>query len=213
MERFLTPARLWPAGVTRLHVYLLPDLTVDAGLAGLLSRCRAVLDTVPFVAAVPDPWLHATVQMITGRAAAQISTHERQRLVAALTAALADVPACSLTVGSVMASASGVVADMDGDLPGEPFHEIYLRCRQAIADALGPDAIAYETLPPHLTLGYGIAPGDSGTVQSALRRQVRPSHATMTVRQVHLLDVVQDADRSQYRWTPVARIPLGAGPR
>lgn len=45
-----------------------------------------------------------------------------------------------------------------------------------------------------------------------LRRRVRPSHAGMTVRRVHLLDVVQDADRSEYRWTSVAEVPLALDP-
>jgi hypothetical protein len=59
--------------------------------------------------------------------------------------------------------------------------------------------LEYDTIPSDLTIGYGTGPGDSGRLQSMLRRRVRPSHAAMTVRRVHLLDVVQDAAKSEYR--------------
>jgi hypothetical protein len=150
-----------------------------------------------------------TVQMVTGRSAQEIGPAERQRLVDALAGVLADLPPFTLAVGSVLAGMSGVLADVDADLPGQPFHEVYIRVRAAIVEVCGPAAVAADTLPPHLSLGYGIGPGDSGRLQGLLRRRVRPSHAVMTVRQVHVVDVVQDADRSEYRWTPVARVPLG----
>ncbi|MEU8006447.1 2'-5' RNA ligase family protein [Catellatospora sp. NPDC049111] len=207
VKAFLTGDRVWPTGWTRLHVYLLPDLRQDQGLAGLVRGCRAAMAPFGFLSPVPDPWLHVTVQPVMGIPAAEIGPGERDKLTARLTEALSDVPAFTLTAGSALASVSVVLADLDGDLPGEPLHTVHARTRTAISDVLGSEAVAYQAMPGHLTLAYGTGSGDSGRVQAALR-QVRPGHAALTVREVHLVDVAQDTRAAGYRWTPVARIPL-----
>lgn len=208
MKPFLTGGRLWPPGWTRLHVYLLPDLARDRDLARLVHGCRAAMAPFPFLAPVPDPWLHVTVQPVMGVPAAEIGPAERAKLADRLTEALADVPAFTLTAGSPLASVTVVLADLDGDLPGQHLHTVHARCREAVAAVLGSEAVAYEAMPGHLTLAYATGTGDSGRVQAALRQQVRPSHATLTVGAVHLLDVTQDLRTASYHWTPVARIPL-----
>ncbi|MEV4415854.1 2'-5' RNA ligase family protein [Catellatospora sp. NPDC049609] len=208
MKPFLTGGRIWPAGWTRLHVYLLPDLDHDTDLARLVGGCRAAMAPFPFLAPVPDARLHVTVQPVMGIPAAEIGPGERAKLTARLSEALADVPAFTLIAGSPLASVTVVLADLDGDLPGEPLHTVHARSRGAIADVLGSEAVAYEAMPGHLTLAYATGTGDSGQVQAALRQRVRPSHATLTVREVHLLDVTQDRRTASYHWTSVARIPL-----
>ncbi|WP_166384485.1 2'-5' RNA ligase family protein [Catellatospora methionotrophica] len=207
MKRFLTGDRVWPPGWTRLHVYLLPELEQNQDLARLVRDWRAAMAPFGFLAPVPDPWLHVTVQPVMGIPAAEISPGERAKLTALLTEALADVPAFTLTAGCALASVSVVLADLDGDLPGEPLHTVHARTRTAISDVLGSEAVAYQAMPGHMTIAYATGSGDSGRVQAALR-QVRPAHAALTVREVHLLDVTQDTRAAVYRWTPVARIPL-----
>lgn len=204
----MTGGRIWPPGWTRLHAYLLPELRHDHGLAQLVAGCRTTVAAFDFLAPVPDAWLHVTVQPVMGVPAAEIGPGDRDKLVARLTDALADVPAFTLTAGSPQASITVVLADLDGDLPGQPLHTVHGRTRAAIEDVLGPSALAYDALPGHLTLAYATGAGDSGQVQAALRKRVRPGHAPLTVRAVHLVDVAQDVRGSAYRWTPIARVPL-----
>ncbi|MFD0580947.1 hypothetical protein [Dactylosporangium darangshiense] len=104
--------------------------------------------------------------------------------------------------------------DLDLDLPGEPFAMLSERVGTAIRGVFGADALRYDPGVPHISLAYAAGPEDSGVVQSQLRRAVRPNRAPLTVGAVWLLDVIQDAGRSQYRWhEPIARIPLQGGPR
>lgn len=210
MKRVMNRSTLWPAGETRLHVYLLPELHLDVDLARLVSACRSVTAAYPYITPVHDQWLHATVQMVTGRPADAVDDATRDRLAACLQAELADLPPFTVTAGSPIAGLGGVLLDLDQDLPGEHFHELYTRTRRAISTSLGAGAVDSVTLPPHVSVGYANADGDSGEVQSRLRRTVRPSHARMSVREVHLVDVVQDVARCEYRWRPVARVPLGS---
>lgn len=209
MEAFFTARNRWPAGWTRLHVYLCPDLSTDRALADLIARTQTVLTGIPWLALVPVDWLHLTVQQISQPQAAQITPAQRQQLLDALGAHLAPVAPFQLTVGSVLVGASGVVADVDGDQPGQPLHDLHARTRTAISSVLGPAAIDRNAMPPHLGLGYGLGPGSSGHLQSALRRAVRPPHATMTVDRVHLVDVTQGT--TGYTWTTVGQVPLTAG--
>ncbi len=204
MKPFPSGDLIWPAGQTRLHVYLLPELAVDSALGELVAGCRAAMAGYP-VAAVADPWLHITVQMITGRPAQEIGQTQRAALRTELAAHLADLPSFTLIAGSPLAGRSGVILDLS---PDKPFREIHERTRAAICDVLGPGSLDYDAFPAHLALAYATGHADSDFLQSALRR-VRPSHAPVTISAVHVVDVDQDARRHQYRWIPVATVALG----
>ncbi|MEV6927056.1 2'-5' RNA ligase family protein [Dactylosporangium sp. NPDC051485] len=213
MERFISDARVWREP-SRFHVYVLPDLHRDQALAGLIGKARTVMAGYPAIAAVPDAWLHATVQMVTGRAGDDITTGQREALTAAVQHRLGGVAPFTVTAGSALANRSGVVLDLDGDEPDEPWTALSSGVRDAITDVFGPGSTDYDPGPPHITLGYAHGPADSGEVQSALRRTVRPSHAPLHVDAVWVLDVIQDPARSEYRWRqPVARIPLHGSAR
>jgi len=214
VDAFLNPARLalWPSGHSRLHVYLLPDLTVDRELAALIGGCREVLGGfADAVQIVGDPWLHTTVQMVA-RPAADITDDQRRQLIDRLRHHLSILAPFRLSCGSPLATLSSVLLDQDGDAPGGSFTVIHTHVRQAIRDVLGDDVLAYDTLPPHLTIGYGAGPADSGRIGSTLRKQVRPSHAAMTVAAVWLVDVTQHIDPVGYQWETVARIALDGQP-
>lgn len=208
MERFITAARTWPER-SRWHVYVLPDLDADPDLRRLVGQSRAVLDRHPALSAVPDPWLHATMQMVTGRAGDDITGAQRAALIDALHERAGGLAPFTATAGAVLAGRSGVAVDLDQDLPGEPFAVLGERVRDAIGAVFGADGLRYDPGIVHISLAYATGDGDSGEVQGQLRRAVRPSRARLSVGAVWLLDVIQDPVRSQYRWhEPIARIPL-----
>jgi hypothetical protein len=208
VDQFVTAERIWPEA-TRWHVYVLPDLDTDAALRRLVEQSRTVIGQHAALSVVPDAWLHATVQMVTGRAGADVTEMQQAALVAGLHEHVGILAPFTATGGSVQANRSGVVVDLDLDLPGEPFAVLGERVRAAIRGVFGDEGLRYDPGTPHITLAYATGHEDSGIVQSRLRRTVRPSRAPLTIDAVWLLDVIQDADRSQYRWhPPIARIPL-----
>ena len=208
MERFITAERTWSER-SRWHVYVLPDLDADPDLRRLVEQSRAVLARYPVLSAVPDPWLHATMQMVTGRAGDDITEAQRAALIGALHEQVGGLAPFTATAGSVLAGRSGVVIDLDQDLPGEPFAVLGARIRAAIGAVFGDDGLRYDPGIPHISLAYATGDGDSGDVQGHLRHAVRPARARLSVGAVWLLDVIQDPVRSQYRWhEPLARVPL-----
>ncbi|MDG4795206.1 2'-5' RNA ligase family protein [Micromonospora sp. WMMD1082] len=213
MQRFITGARTWATGTRKLQVYIVPDLTRDTALHDLVTRTRSVVrpDFSHCLAEVPDEWLHATVRAVAGIPSADISTAQRAAFTSALTDRLAAVPAFTSTAGPPMATMTSVLIDVDGDHRGGPWKALDSAVKAAIADVFGGAASAMDPSPAHVTIGYGVADEDSGRIQSALRKQVRPARARLSVDEVHVVDVEQDATASTYRWETVARIPLGAG--
>ncbi|NUW30531.1 hypothetical protein HTZ77_03705 [Nonomuraea sp. SMC257] len=210
MDKFIQGSTVWPEGITKMHLYLVPDLEVNKELASLVRDCRAVIDRYPGIQIVPDPWLKATLQLITGVTGAQVNASTREALSDALAAALAELEPFTLSVGPALAGATGVALDLDQDLPGQRLYECYERVRAAIVSVLGDGAVEYSALPPHLTLGYGLESFDSGVVQEALRRQVRPGRAAWLLDEIWLVEVTQDVVHNQYRWlAPAHRIRLG----
>ena len=209
MDRFIAGPVVWAAGETRLHVYVLPNLSVNLQLRELVHRIRSVIASYPALSPVPDEWLHATVQAITGAPADGVSLHQRTEMVAALRRQVAGMAPFEVTAGAPIADQAGVLLDLDQDMPGEPFDMLSSGVRAAIGEIFGESALQHDPGPPHVTLGYASGPEDSGVVQAMLRRQVRPGRAPMRVDAVYLVDVIQDAALSQYRWrTPIAVIPL-----
>ncbi|GHJ48121.1 hypothetical protein Cs7R123_54630 [Catellatospora sp. TT07R-123] len=214
MRRFLGRRRTWPDGFGLLHVYLVPDLDRDRDLARLVDDCGRIMSGYDFIPPMAPHWIHATVAPVMGVPSATVDAAVRAEFASRLRAALSGVPAFTLTAGSPLAGASTVALDLDGDLPGQPLHTVYTLTRKVIGELFGPGALEYEAMPGHLTLAYASGAGDSGDVQSALRTRVRPSHAPMTVGEVHVVDVVQHRDPvTYYSWTVIDRIPLRAPER
>ncbi|WP_433531343.1 2'-5' RNA ligase family protein [Micromonospora sp. CA-263727] len=213
MQRFITDARRWAPGIRKLHVYIVPDLTRDIALHDLVARTRSVVRPAfgHCLAEVPDEWLHATLRAVAGVPSADISATQRAAFTSALTDGLAAVPAFTSIAGPPMATTTAVLLDVDGDHPGGPWRAMGAAVTAAIAAVFGDAALAMDPGAPHLTVGYGTAEEDSGRIQSLLRKQVRSARATLSVNEVHVVDVAQNAADSSYRWETVARIPLSAG--
>ncbi|WP_158632442.1 2'-5' RNA ligase family protein [Micromonospora sp. Llam0] len=194
----------WPPGTTLLHVYVLVQPERDRDLTRLVDGGHAVLEGFP-VSPVPHEWLHLTIDQITDRPAAEISQDERDSLAAELRIRAAKLAPFTVTVGSMLSYHSGVIADVspDGDLGA-----LYETVHEGIRAVRGDAAVRYPHSLPHLTIGYARAEADSDEVQRRLRR-VRPSHATLTVDKVHLVDVTADAEAQTITWETVAPIALG----
>jgi 2'-5' RNA ligase len=204
MDTFIAGDTLWPDGWTKLHLYVVPNLDE---IKPLVDVYREVIDQFEFIAPVRDEWLHATVQMIDGRPAREVSPDQRAELEARLRDQLSQLPAFTVTAGGAVANRSSVVLDLT---PDRDFTEIIHRSRTVIRDVLGDNAVKHSSSRPHITLGYARGPGDSGVVQSKLRNatDLRP---TLTVTEVRLVDVTQDPVLHEYRWDDIARLPLGPG--
>lgn len=168
MKTFIAGSRLWPAGVTLLHVYALPR-TEEIG--DLVRACRPVLDRTGVIAPVADEWLHATLVKI-GVPAAGVGPDRRADLVEALRRNLADVAPFRLVAGPPLATGSGVLLDLT---PDDRLADLVTRVHTAAADVVGEHLLTPPSGPPHITLGYAIGDTDSGPVDSALRR-IRPRY-------------------------------------
>jgi hypothetical protein len=103
------------------------------------------------------------------------------------------------------ATYSGVIADLH---PDEELTALHQEVREAIREVLGDDAVRYPWSTQHLTLAYAHAEADSDEVQRRLRR-VRPSHASLHIDAVHLVDVTADSTAKTITWDHLAAIPLG----
>ncbi|MFF5225502.1 hypothetical protein [Dactylosporangium sp. NPDC000521] len=132
MERFITAERTW-AERSRWHVYVLPDLDTDPDLRRLVAQSNEVLARYPSaLSVVSEPWLHATMQMVTGVAGDDVGEARRAALISALHDEVGGLPPFTATAGAVQAGRAGVAVDLDQDLPGEPFAVLGERVRAAI---------------------------------------------------------------------------------
>lgn len=98
----------WQSG-SLLHVYALVDTEQDHELAALVRGAHQALKGFP-ITPVALPWLHITLDQITGRHAALIPQGDRDELVAALTKRLATVDPIEVLVGSMLSYPSEVAA-------------------------------------------------------------------------------------------------------
>jgi 2'-5' RNA ligase len=197
----------WPIGATLLHVYLLVDPDRDADLIRLVEAGQAAVADFP-ISPVPRRWLHLTVDQVTDGPAAEIPPAERDALIAELRTRTAAVQPFDVAIGSMLSYHSGVIADVhpDGDLAA-----LYETVHDGIRAVRGETAVRYPYTVPHLTVGYAHGEADSDEIQRLLRR-VRPSHATLHIDAIHLVDVAASSGPVRgITWEPVATIQLGTG--
>lgn len=207
MRPFPPQNEVWLTGETRLHVYAVPDRAANADLLNLVDRARLVCaEFADSNVLVDEEWLHATVRQIV-RDARDVGEHQRWLLAGELQQSVSGLVPVMLTASGLSAGTGGVLLDLDG---GEPWHELSRRVTQAIARVCGPESITYDPGPPHISVTYCRREIDSGQLESALRQHVRPARAPFVVREVHLVDVIQDADTHTYTWRNIARVPLGS---
>lgn len=194
----------WPAGWTKLHVYLTDLDEVKA----VSESYRPVIDLAEGDLPVPHEWLHATVASVECDAAT-IADDTRGKLIDRLRQKAAEVPAFKLTVGPALAATGGVLLDT---FPGTHFDALVANCVEAINEVVEGDVGRPCGGPGHVSLSYrsGSIAADPrrGAIQNRLR-DVRPGRTEITVTGVDLVRVIQSDDATTYTWEHVARIPLG----
>ncbi|MFE0776907.1 2'-5' RNA ligase family protein [Streptomyces sp. NPDC058861] len=202
----------WPPGSTLLHVYAVPDWSDPhhQELLDLVTGISKVLDAakVP-IRPVPRRWLHLTIDQIAVPTAS-ISQEDRDRLIAELRSRLAALPPVEVQIGSALSYPTGVICDVHPDKELAAMHAVV---QDVVRDVLGAEAATYPWSPPHLTLGYAHAETDNDALQRRLRR-VRPSHATLRLNALDLVDVSANTGGSAptITWHEVASLPLHTGP-
>lgn len=128
MDTFIAGDTLWPEGWTKLHLYVVPD---PHEIKPLVDMYREVIDQFECISPVRDEWLHATVQMIDGRPAREVTPDQGAELEARLREQFSQLPAFAVTAGGAVANRSGVVLDLT---PDRDFTELIHRSRSAIRD-------------------------------------------------------------------------------
>jgi hypothetical protein len=199
--------RIWPKGLTLLHVYAVVDLDHNPEFAELVRGIRAATKDEP-LSHVGDRWFHITLYQLSEKGDAVLVTEvEREALADALRLRLQRVQPFAITAGSALSYPTGIVFDLG---PDEPLNALRDAVTAAIEDVRGADATEYSTGVLHLTEAYASAEADSDQIQRRLRR-VRPSHAPVYIDAVELVDVAADQERKTITWKSLARIPLSAG--
>jgi hypothetical protein len=203
---------LWEAGraPSLLHAYCTVDLGRNPELAELVRGVRDATQDDPLTH-VGDEWFHITLYQLSSRAAHDVPEVERQSLVSELTTQMRSFAPFTITVGSPLAYATGILFDLG---PDEPLNELRTAATRAFELVYGADATAYETGVLHLTESYATAEVSMDHFHQIHRRlrRVRPSHAPLRIDSIELVNVTANSEKKTITWEPVAPpMPLGAG--
>ncbi|MEV8529915.1 hypothetical protein AB0451_38485 [Streptomyces sp. NPDC052000] len=121
----------------------------------------------------------------------------------------------TLTVGSILPYATGLIFDLSPDEPLNALRTTVTRAfeattvTRAFEAARGRDATTYKTGVLRLAESYATQEVDLDDFHRRVRR-VRPSHAPLRIDTVELVDVVARLAEKTITWDSLARIPLGA---
>jgi len=192
----------WRAG---RHLYAC-HLTVDdqPRLLELIRRYQGALAHLGSLDLIPAGSLHLTMQRIGF--ADEVSPAELEAVADRIADRLrvAPVPVVTFHQPTVREEAVYLRA-----LPAEPVYQLRLTVYQAIADVLGPRALAPpgpEQYVPHVSVAYVNADGPAQPVFDALTRVHHPP-VTVTFRVAPILTFHRD--HQMYEWTSARPIPIG----
>ncbi|WP_430787194.1 2'-5' RNA ligase family protein [Actinoplanes sp. G11-F43] len=188
-------------------MYVLVDPDRDAEVVRLVDAGQGAAAGFA-VSPVARRWLHLTIDQVTDPPGADISPAQQTALITELQRRAAGLAPFEVQIGSLLSYHSGVIADVH---PDDDLAELYAAVHDGIHRVLGPAAARYPYQPPHLSIGYAHAEGDSDQLQRLLRR-VRPGHATLHVDTIHLVDVTATTGTiREITWRHLAAIRLGTG--
>ncbi|WP_043267186.1 2'-5' RNA ligase family protein [Streptomyces sp. CT34] len=177
-----------------------------------IAGVRAATEGDPLTHVGHD-WFHITLYQLSEKPAEQITQVERQAIVSELEKHLQEVEPFSITVGSILPYATGLIFDLS---PDEPLNALRTTVTRAFEAARGV-ATTYKTGVLHLTESYATQEVDLDHFHDIHRRvrRVRPSHAPLLVDAIELVNVTAVLAEKTITWDSLARIPLGAnrGPR
>lgn len=155
---------------------------------------------------IPE-WIHCTVLHAIGADADDPDVRDNiERLVADVTARVADVDPFTLTFGRP--DITPVAIEACG-WPGRPHRVLVEHVMGAHRSIWGDEHRLAPSRYPHASLAYG-GKGAKGLDQSALKAELSdndgPHTMTMTVDRLHL--VAQRHDGEQITWQSLAEVPL-----
>jgi hypothetical protein len=203
MEEFFGVAKVWPQGPTLHHIYYVPDLE---RLEPMFAAYDPIVAGADCVEAVPRPWIHATMCKITV-APARIAPSTIAALTKRLCARLAQRSPVELVAGPALAGTSAVTIDLT---PDAGWSQLRAAVVAEIEAELGPGVTSVGSGErPHLTLAYGCGPGESGHLQSRLRRAT-DIRVPLLLDRLELVEVTQDLTARSYTWgRPSIGLPVG----
>lgn len=192
----------WRSGIECLYWYL----TFDHGaLSDVLDgELGALVGSAPWLDPVPLEWMHLTlceVGFIEETAPAV------QDVVASVRAATADQPVLSLRLGPALTFPRALALAAG---PLEDLRVLQERVRGATARALGPTVgvDAPRTFWPHVSVGYvnrEVSAVELDEVRAQLPELDLPD---VQVHSIALVSVLRQG--RSYRWSVLARVPLGS---
>lgn len=200
----------WPLQ-QRLHVYALPN----DDMRQVVGKYQAQLGDDPIgtygLGLQLLENLHFTVQMLRVHRS-EVTDTEIDDLVAHLTKQVGNLAPFSLRVGPPQAGQHAVEMWVEPNADGlnPEWTELVEHTRAAATSVFGEQVLPPlgPNATPHTSLGYGVRPGDSGAITTALKR-IRQPAVEVPIEQVHLLAVTQQPDLGRFTWTTLASVPLG----
>lgn len=193
----------WPWQRDALHVYALPDPTLRAALIPF----HEPIEAVSFCAVQPPEFLHATVTRFPWFLA-DPTIPPIEKVTAAVAEAVSGMAPFTVELGRPEISEYGVAVDA----PAIPAWDGLVDGVRAVATSLAPDReLPNRPYRPHVSVGYGVADGDSELLRGPLDSVPTTAPLLLNVAEVHLLSVHQEPERGIFSWDPIAVLPLGGG--
>jgi 2'-5' RNA ligase len=175
-------------------------------LHSLARRYRHVLDELPGLDVVPEPWLHLTVQGVGW--SDEVTDAERARIVAGVRRSLDRMAPISAALGPAVVKGEAIVLPAT---PVPPLRELHSVISDEISAALGRPPLGglSSDFLPHVSLAYSHIDADASPYAEALESVSEPA-ARATIRDVTLIrqERLLEPERL-YRWTELDRVPLG----
>jgi hypothetical protein len=174
-------------------------------LVGAYQRALAPLSGLH---PVPARWLHLTMQNVGYTD--EVADGELRASTAAVTAAVAALPAFDLVFGRPQVHGEGIAIHPE---PTDPVHGLLRTVREALATVLDHDAVHARPdqrgrLQPHVSVAYAGADRAAAPCVAALA-SVDPPPAVVPVTGISLIRQERILEPEWvYRWTTVTTAPL-----
>lgn len=192
----------WAVGIRYYAFHL--AVGDSPGLAGLVAQYQDAIDEIPDLDLIPRQWLHITMQGLGF--VSDLSEEELEAVFFAAREKLSDLSPFTLTFDRPVIRPEAIVMAPD---PVEPLYGLRTSIRQAIEDALGPEALDLGPVEyqPHVSFAYVSADQSPAEI---LRRidAVSNEPTELHVSSVPLIEMHRD--NRMYEWRNLGTLRLGA---
>ncbi|MFC1418785.1 2'-5' RNA ligase family protein [Streptacidiphilus cavernicola] len=201
METFFVPEKIWQDGGPFPHVLVL--LSEYEEFREYARAHRELLAQYPEqLGAVPEEWLHSTVQGIHHK----VDDSQAKKLRSALREELAGMQPFRVQLGPVW---PGITAVTVAVYPEDGMAELNSRVRTAMEKVPGITLRAPEQrFWAHSSLAYAREDFEDRSLNRELRA-LRPPRVDITIDRVHLVNQYQRPDLGYYTWDVVDEVRLG----